>query len=63
MVLYWASLGKTYSEVAVILGIKPRTVKYHMHNIVDKLGVSNARHAIKLATEMKIIRPLNEMQQ
>ncbi|NMP29357.1 LuxR family transcriptional regulator [Rahnella sp. SAP-1] len=46
-ILYWSSIGKTYSEIAFILGIKSPTVKFHMGNIVRKLGVSNAKHAIR----------------
>ncbi|MCP1065890.1 helix-turn-helix transcriptional regulator [Serratia symbiotica] len=45
-VLYWSSMGKTYGEIAAIAGISVSTVKFHMGNIVSKLGVSNARQAI-----------------
>ncbi|WP_252317991.1 MULTISPECIES: LuxR C-terminal-related transcriptional regulator [Symbiopectobacterium] len=34
--LYWTSVGKTYQEMGIILGIKVRTVKFHMLNIVKK---------------------------
>lgn len=54
-VLYWASMGKTYSEVAAILGISVSTVKHHMGNVVIKLGVSNARQAIRLGVELELI--------
>ncbi|MGK0603169.1 LuxR family transcriptional regulator [Yokenella regensburgei] len=53
-VLYWASMGKTYGETAIILGISISTVKFHMHNIVSRLGVSNARQAIRLSTELEL---------
>lgn len=56
-VLYWASMGKTYGEVAAILGISVSTVKYHMGNVVTKLGVSNAREAIRLGVELELIVP------
>ncbi len=46
-ILYWASQGKTYHEIALILGIKTRTVKFHIGNAVRKLGVTNAKHAIR----------------
>lgn len=55
--LYWSSLGKTYQEISIILGVKLGTVKFHIGNVVKKLGVSNAKHAIKLAIELKLIRP------
>lgn len=54
-ILYWVSMGRSYQDIAKILDIKPVTIKFHMSNIVKKLGVYNAKHAIKLATELKII--------
>lgn len=56
--LYWSSMGKTYSEIAIILGIRLCTVKFHMGNIVKKLGVLNAKHAIRLGIESQLINPL-----
>lgn len=57
-IIYWASIGKSYQEIALILGIKLTTVKYHMGNTVKKLGVTNAKHAISLAVELQLIRPI-----
>lgn len=54
-VLYWSSMGKTYGEIAAIAGISMSTVKFHMGNIVSKLGVSNARQAIRLGVELELI--------
>lgn len=56
--LYWSSMGKTYGEIAFIAGISVRTVKFHMGNIVSKLGVCNVRQAIRLSTEMELIKPI-----
>ncbi len=56
-VLYWASMGKTYGEIVGIVGISVSTVKFHMGNIVAKLGVSNARQAIRLGVELELITP------
>lgn len=56
-VLYWASMGKTYGEIVGIVGISVSTVKFHMGNIVTKLGVSNARQAIRLGVELELITP------
>ncbi len=53
-VLFWASAGKTYGEVATILTIREGTVKFHIRNIIDKLGVVNAKHAISRAMELKL---------
>ncbi|MEH2922165.1 LuxR family transcriptional regulator [Samsonia erythrinae] len=57
-ILYWASMGKTYLEVAMILGIKTSTVKFHIGNVVKKLGVLNAKHAIRLGVELQLIKPV-----
>lgn len=56
-ILYWASMGKSYQEIALILGIKLATVKYHVGNAVKKLGVTNAKHAIRLGVELQLILP------
>ncbi|WP_158783825.1 LuxR family transcriptional regulator [Pantoea sp. BAV 3049] len=57
-IIYWASVGKSYQEIALILGIKLTTVKYHIGNAVKKLGVTNAKHAIRLGIELQLIRPV-----
>jgi LuxR family quorum-sensing system transcriptional regulator ExpR len=57
-ILYWTSVGKTYQETGMILGIKVRTVKFHMSNIVKKMGVANARHAVRLGVELQLIKPV-----
>ncbi|WP_176488844.1 helix-turn-helix transcriptional regulator [Candidatus Regiella insecticola] len=57
-VFYWFSMGKTYREIAIILGIKLGTVKFHMGNIVKKSGVLNAKHAIRLGIESQLIKPM-----
>lgn len=38
-VLFWVAQGKTNPEVAIILGITPRTVHKHLERIYQKLGV------------------------
>lgn len=58
-VLHWASMGKTYQEIADTLNISIRTVKFHMANLVRKMGVNNARQAIRLSIELDLIsRPV-----
>lgn len=57
-ILYWASVGKSYQEIALILEIKLTTVKYHVSNVVKKLGVTNAKHAIRLVIELQLLRPV-----
>lgn len=57
-VLYWASMGKTYQEIAIILDVKVRTVKFHIGNLVKKMGVTNAKHAIRLGAEWQLVKPI-----
>ncbi|WP_058910631.1 LuxR family transcriptional regulator [Entomohabitans teleogrylli] len=54
-ILYWTGRGKTYPEIAVILSISQRTVKFHISNVLRKLGVSNARHALRVCVELKLL--------
>lgn len=56
-VLYWCSIGKTYSEIGTILNISTYTVKCHIGNVVKKLGVINAKHAISLSVKLNLISP------
>lgn len=53
-VLRWASYGKTYSEIGIIMGIAESTVKFHISNLIEKLGVVNAKHAIKKAADLQL---------
>lgn len=51
-------MSKTYEEAAAIAGISVSTVQFHMGNIVNKLGVSNARQTIRLGVERVLIKPV-----
>jgi LuxR family quorum-sensing system transcriptional regulator ExpR len=53
-ILHWSSKGKTYPEIALMLNITVSTVKFHMAKVIKKLGVKNAKHAIRLGAEMNI---------
>nr|AAY44562.1 LuxR-like protein [Aeromonas sp. SF6-7] len=44
--LFWASEGKTSSEIACILGITERTVNYHLNHVTRKTGSMNRYQAI-----------------
>nr|WP_237712976.1 helix-turn-helix transcriptional regulator [Serratia sp. M24T3] len=57
-VLYWASMGRTYKEIASLLGITTSTVKFHIANVVKKLGVANAKQAICLSSELNLQQPV-----
>ncbi|MGL9772847.1 MAG: LuxR family transcriptional regulator [Sodalis sp. (in: enterobacteria)] len=54
-VLFWAIVGKTYNEISTILSIREGTVKFHIRNIISKLGVANAKHAITWPMELKLL--------
>lgn len=54
-ILNFLKIGKTYSEIAYILGISERTVRFHVRNILDKLDVSSVKYAIFKATSLQII--------
>ncbi len=55
-VLRWASIGKTYNEISIIMGITESTVKFHIGNLIDKLEVVNAKHAIKKASDLHLLQ-------
>lgn len=44
--LSWAAQGKTDRETARILGISPRTVRFHIDNAKKKLGVATRIQAV-----------------
>ncbi|QXN64641.1 helix-turn-helix transcriptional regulator [Serratia fonticola] len=39
-------IGKNYSEIAMVMGISERTVRFHIKNILEKMKVSSVRYAI-----------------
>lgn len=53
--LNWLKLGKTNWEISVILNIGERTVKFHVHNIMEKLNAVTRGHAVAKAMELGII--------
>ncbi|AZF60041.1 LuxR family transcriptional regulator [Pseudomonas sp. R11-23-07] len=55
-VLSWTSQGKTYNEIALLVSMSPRTVKFHMKNIFSKLSVPNGKSAIRKALQLGYIR-------
>ena len=52
-----AANGMTSEDIAVKLGIKPRTANFHFGKIVSKLGVLNRKEAIALGMARGLIRP------
>jgi DNA-binding CsgD family transcriptional regulator len=50
-VLKWIMQGKCTSDIASIMQISARTVKYHISNIMQKLNAENRAHAVAIAIE------------
>lgn len=45
--------GKTAKEIANLLDIRESTLKFHNHNILEKLGVSSRKQMLRYATLLK----------
>ena len=48
-VLQMAMTDKNNSEIAEKIVVSTNTVKYHLKNVYQKLGVSNRKEALKFA--------------
>lgn len=51
-VLFWLTQGKTSAEIGIILGAALNTVKKHVQNVFQKLGVENRTAAAVRALEV-----------
>ena len=47
--------GASNNEIALELGIAPRTTKVHVQNILGKLGATNRTEAVSIAVRQKLI--------
>ena len=47
-VLSALAAGQTNKQIAAVQGISPNTVKFHVRNLFEKLGVQNRSQAIAL---------------
>ena len=54
-ILNWFKRGKTYSEIAAILGISSKTVDYHFGKLMRKLNVNDKLSAILKAARLGLI--------
>jgi two-component system response regulator NreC len=54
-VLQLLAQGATSKEIAIALGLRPKTVENHRARILDKLGVSNSASAVRAAVARGLI--------
>ena len=57
-ILDWVSEGKSNPDIAVIMGISERTVRYHMTEILRKLGVATRMQAAAARRSLAFSRRL-----
>jgi DNA-binding NarL/FixJ family response regulator len=57
MIVYLMSAGHTASEIAKLLGLRPRTVENHKRHIYEKLGVGSQSHAVAKAIWLGLLQP------
>ena len=55
--LLWTSRGKTNWEVGEILSISSETVRFHLKNAMNKMGVYSQHHAAVRAIMRSMIFP------
>jgi DNA-binding NarL/FixJ family response regulator len=55
--LTWAARGKTFAEIAEILGLSKRTIEFHLENARRKLGVATRTQALIKAAKGHLIHP------
>jgi DNA-binding CsgD family transcriptional regulator len=53
--LRWCAAGKTVLEIASIIGVSERTVRFHLENARRKLDAVNSRHAAARALQFGLI--------
>ncbi|MBI1211936.1 MAG: hypothetical protein GC190_10770 [Alphaproteobacteria bacterium] len=53
--LRWVALGKTDPEIGIILGVSPRTVRFHLDKAKDKLKVMTRVQAVTKAVKDRLI--------
>lgn len=54
--LSWAAYGCSDKEIAQEIGCAHDTVRFHMKNLVRKLGATNRTHAVAVAMQRGLIR-------
>lgn len=54
-----AAHGKTLDEIATIMALSERTVRFHMGKVCEKLGAVNRVHAIARASYLGLLGPVH----
>ena len=54
-ILGWIAQGMPYKQIGTQLNITPKTVQYHVRNILQKLHVSSRGEAVAAATERGLL--------
>lgn len=57
--LRFTAQGHREEQVATMLGLGATTVRYHLDNVVRKLGATNRVHAVALAAQLGLIGPIS----
>ncbi|MGZ4372501.1 MAG: helix-turn-helix transcriptional regulator, partial [Gaiellaceae bacterium] len=52
-ILHWVARGKSNREIAAVLYLAPGTIRKHLDNVYDKLGVSNRAGAVGRALSIE----------
>jgi two-component system NarL family response regulator len=55
-ILTLVAQGQTYRQIAEIIGIAERTVKYHMAEILDRLHLQNRAQVLAYAARMGLVK-------
>lgn len=57
MIVFLLGAGRTTSEIATLLELRPRTVENRKRHIYDKLGVGSEGQAVAMAVRLGLIQP------
>ncbi|HEU4404371.1 MAG TPA: LuxR C-terminal-related transcriptional regulator [Polyangiaceae bacterium] len=59
--LGWAALGKSRTDIGQIIGVSPRTIKFHLENAQRKLNVAHTTQAVLRAAQLGLIVTTEEL--
>lgn len=51
--------GHREAEAAALMDVSPTTVRFHLDNVVHKLGASTRTHAVALAAQLGMLGPIS----